>query len=103
MMKKIVFIGLAVLVVTVVCYDVYVMHNKNYGLTDLVLPNVEALAEYESDMADPLRLKKCYLYAGTDLLPDEPAEIVVKCNGCATVKSTMHVGDAHCIGSQIIY
>lgn len=42
---------------TVVCYDVYVMHNKNYGLTDLVLPNVEALAEYESDMADPLRLK----------------------------------------------
>ena len=94
MMKKLVFIGLAVLVVTVVCYDVYVMHNKNY---------VEALAEYESDMADPLRLKKCYLYAGTDLLPDEPAEIVVKCNGCATVKSTMHVGDAHCIGSQIIY
>lgn len=57
MMKKLVFIGLAVLVVTVVCYDVYVMHNKNYGLTDLVLPNVEALAEYESDMADPLRLK----------------------------------------------
>lgn len=55
MMKKLVFIGLAVLVVTVVCYDVYVMHNKNYGLTDLVLPNVEALAEYESDMADPLR------------------------------------------------
>ncbi len=102
-MKKLKFVTLTVLILAAVYYAIYTTHNTKHQLTDLVLLNIEALAVDESDYAEPIRIKQCYIYTSTTLLPDYPAEYVTTCHGCYTVKSTTHIYSAACAGSQIIY
>lgn len=100
MKRKTIYGSAVILIMSAFLYNMFIEHDSRHDLTDIALLNVEALASYE---AEPIRLKSCYTYASSTLLPDEPATYVTKCSGCATVKVTLYVGSATCAGSQIIY
>lgn len=98
--KSICRLTIASIMSSILLCNMSIPHDSSHELTDLALLNVEALA---SDEAEPIKVKSCYMYTSTTLLPDEPATYVTKCDGCCTTKATMCMYTATCAGSQIIY
>lgn len=103
-MKKTIYrLTIVSAMLTVLLYNMFIIHDSNHELTDIARLNIEALASSESDHDEPIKFKTCYFYVSSTFLPDEPSTYVTKCDGCRTTKATMYMGNAVCAGSQIIY
>lgn len=95
---------ITVFLMTSFCLTLLTLQKEQKSdFTDLMLLNLEALTSDETDDADPIRFKQCYVYTNSTLLPDEPAAYITKCDGCYTTKATMYMIEATCAGSSIIW